>query len=164
MQYTIEAFCKDCKILADRVNDYPFTHILSVERGGGYVTRELIKYFPRAIVVPIKVSFYKGDIKQEQPHIEYPACKVFNASERVLICDDLLDSGDTISYIQNMHILKKAGSVKTAVVLVKPTSKIQADYYVHNNITSWVQFYWEDSHGNHIVDSGVSHTTLQAAV
>jgi hypoxanthine phosphoribosyltransferase len=163
MHYTWETFGNDCKKLAESLRDYSFTHILSVERGGGYVTRELIKYYSRAVVVPIRVSFYDGQTKREKPLVEYPSCKVFKPQEKVLCVDDLLDSGETIDYIQNMHILEKVESVKTAVLLIKTHSKIQADYYVHSNISSWCVFPWEDAHGNHLDPNGVSYGACQAA-
>jgi hypoxanthine phosphoribosyltransferase len=151
MQYTIEAFCKDCKILADRVKEYPFTHILSVERGGGYVTRELIKYFPRAIVVPIRVSFYDGQIKRDTPIVEYPACKVFKETEKVLICDDLVDTGSSVLFLKNHHIFKNVGEIKVAVLIKKITSIVEPDFCVRKNITDWCVFPWEDNKGNHII-------------
>jgi hypoxanthine phosphoribosyltransferase len=159
MIYTTDSFRDDCKILAEQVSSYPFTHILSVDRGGGYVVRELIKYHSKAIVVPIKVSFYDGQVKREKPIVEYAAGKVFTNDEKVLICDDLLDSGETVKYIKNHHILKKAGNVKVAVLIKKPISVIEPDFCVRQNVTGWCQFYWEDANGNHYSDLGVSHTS-----
>lgn len=157
MIYTTDSFRDDCKILAERVSSFPFTHILSIERGGGYVTRELIKYYHNAIIVPIQVSFYDGKKKRDIPVVTYESCKVFTNHDRVLVVDDLVDSGDSLKYVLNMYILNKC-KVKTAVLLKKPTSIVDPDFCVHKNITSWVQFPHEDADGNHL--ASVSHTTF----
>jgi hypoxanthine phosphoribosyltransferase len=75
--------------------------------------------------------------------------KVFKDTEKVLIVDDLLDSGETIKIVKNCFVLRKAGDVKVAVLLKKPTSCIEPDFCVRHNVTSWVQFHWEDEHGHH---------------
>jgi hypoxanthine phosphoribosyltransferase len=150
MIYTTDSFCEDCKLLAERVSGYPFTHILSVERGGGYVTRELIKYYPKAIVVPIRVSFYDGQIKRNTPIIEYASGKVFNKNDKVLIVDELTESGDSLILIKQLNILINASDVKIAVLIKKIKSKIDPDYFLRDNINDWCKFPWEDEFGNHI--------------
>ena len=157
MKYTHDSFCADCKELAERVKGYPFTHILSVERGGGYVVNELIKYYPRSIIVPIRVSFYDGQKKRATPIVEYAAGKVFYRKDKVLLVDDLCESGTSISFLKKHYILKKAGDVKVAVLLKKPTSSVEPDFCVRNGTMDWVQFPWEDEFGNHLPISA-SHT------
>jgi hypoxanthine phosphoribosyltransferase len=161
MIYTADLFHKDCQVLAERVSSYQFTHILSVIRGGWYVAEQLAWRCADnegVFLIPIGVSYYEGKVKQATPKVTYTAGIVFGAKDRVLIVDDLLDSGDTIKYLKNHHILKKAGDVKVAVLIKKPTSVIEPDFCVRHNVTSWVRFPWEDANGNHYSDLGVSHT------
>lgn len=158
MIYTTDLFRLDCKELAEQVSSFNFNYILSVERGGGYVVRELIQYVPWQVpVIEIKVSFYDGKKRNEVPVVVYPSCKVFKDKDKVLIVDDLCDGGHTLKYISQMYILNKC-KFKTAVLLKKPTSVIDPDFCIRRNISSWVQFPWEDANGNHISDLRVSYT------
>jgi len=160
MIYTADSFNKDCQVLAERVSSYPFTHILSVVRGGWYVAEQLMWHTKcnGTFLIPIGVSFYEGKVKQATPRVTYTAGIVFGPKDKVLIVDDLLDSGDTIKYLKKHHILKKAGDVKVAVLIKKPTSVTEPDFCVRRDVTDWCQFPWEDANGNHYSDLGVSHT------
>ncbi len=149
-KYSMDSFCKDCKELAERVREYNFTHILYIERGGRYIAQELIKYYPKALTVPIKISFYNGQEKRHTPLIQYDACVVFKPHNRVLVVDDLCDTGDTMNFLKESYLLNKAESVKTAVLIKKPTSTFNPDYYVLDNVNDWCVFPWEDEQGNHI--------------
>jgi len=159
MIYTTDLFQLDCATLAKQVSSFSFNYILSVQRGGGYVTNELVKHLVNKSfkIIDIKVSYYNGQNKREQPIINYPSCKVFKDTDSVLVLDDLCDGGNTLKYISEMYILKKC-KFKTAVLIKKPTSIIDPDFCVHKNVTSWVRFMWEDGEGNHISDSCVSYT------
>ncbi len=163
MKYTTDLFRIDCMDLAERVSSFPFNYILCVQRGGGFVVNEMIPHIPyqNFYMIDIKVSFYEGQNRRETPIVQYPACKVFKDTDKVLIVDDLCDGGHTLKYITEMYILKKC-KFKTAVLLKKPTSVIEPDFCVRRDVTSWVQFPWEDANGNHIVDS-VSHTQPMVA-
>jgi hypoxanthine phosphoribosyltransferase len=149
MIYTADSFQEDCKKLAKRIRSFQFSHIISVERGGKYVTNELKKYYPNASIVPIKVSFYNGNKKKDVPDVEC-CSKKFSKNDKILICDDLVDSGITIDYIKNLPFLNDVDDIKVAVLIHKPTSTITPDFCIHNNVTSWCQFHWEDENGNHL--------------
>lgn len=149
--YTHDLFVTECKSLAEQVIGYKPTHILSIERGGGYVARELIKYLPRCSVVPIKLSFYDGQNKRPVPLFSYSAGVVFKKEDKVVICDDLVDKGDTCKFLKESYILKNVTDAKVAVLVWKPTSCITPDYYTRSGVIDWVKFHWEDSQGNHIL-------------
>jgi len=61
----------------------------------------------------------------------------------ILIVDDLVDSGATISFVKNM-VQKHAPEaiIKTAALFYKPSSQVKPDYYVEET-NDWIIFPWE---------------------
>jgi hypoxanthine phosphoribosyltransferase len=161
LTYTWDTFRHDCKILADRVSEYNCTDLVIIERGGLYVAQELIPLLPsKPTVHSVRVSFYSGQIRNQTPVVRWTN-KRFNPTSRILIVDDLIDSGTTIDFLKNYEPLQNVEALKFAVLAVKDVSPFKSDYYVLDNVTGWVVFPWEDAKGDHI--DPVSHTAKAAA-
>ena len=79
-----------------------------------------------------------GDIKitQQIPLLEH-------RDEKVLVVDDICDSGATFNYIR--EVFQAAGiSVETAALFAKPDSVKFCDYHVRlANPDTWITFPWE---------------------
>lgn len=109
---------------------------------------------------PLKFDFVYGPPRGGFPisvhlshHLDIPLLKIpkimlntsFIKDKKLLICDDICDSGETLSKIQNIfsHYIKKE-DVYFAVLHYKKRSKFEPDYYyeiLDNN--DWVTYPWE---------------------
>ncbi|MGD1054652.1 MAG: phosphoribosyltransferase family protein [Nitrososphaerales archaeon] len=69
--------------------------------------------------------------------------------ERVLLVDDLVDQGDTMSGVKGFLSKKGAKVVKTAVLFKKPWSKTHPDYFLETT-RKWIVFPFELSEVNHL--------------
>lgn len=162
LSYTWDTFRHDCKDLANRVSAYNFTDLVVIERGGIYVENEILKYLSNSPAVHrVKVSFYNGQIRNTTPVVRWTD-KHFHSKSRVLVIDDLVDSGSTIEFLRTYDGLKMVESLKFAVLAVKDVSPFKTDFYVKDNVSGWVVFPWEDANGNHLDDASVSHASLCA--
>jgi xanthine phosphoribosyltransferase len=64
-------------------------------------------------------------------------------AHRVLILDDIADSGETlVAILQRLRELYPELSFKIATLFHKPGSLVQPDFTVRE-ATSWVDFFWE---------------------
>ena len=67
--------------------------------------------------------------------------------KRVLLVDDLVDQGDTMSGVKGFLNEKGAEAVETAVLFKKPWSKTHPDYFLET-AGEWMVFPWELSEVN----------------
>jgi hypothetical protein len=61
-------------------------------------------------------------------------------SAKVLICDDVADTGHTLKMVVE-YVASQVGEVRTAVVYQKPESVIDCDY-VWKHTNDWIDFPW----------------------
>ena len=60
----------------------------------------------------------------------------------VLLVDDLVDQGDTLSFMKKYLLDQKPRSLETAVMFRKPWSRTEPDYYLES-VSEWVVFPFE---------------------
>jgi len=132
---------------------YRPSFIVAVWRGGapmGIAVQELLAY--RGVVtdhIAIRTSSYRG-IDQQHSHVQVYnlsyLIKKMSAEDRLLIVDDVYDTGHSIEAI--IHALKQAtrlnmpGEIKVAVPFYKPArNKTQRapDFYIHET-DRWLKF------------------------
>jgi hypothetical protein len=95
-------------------------------------------------VYTMNVEFYTGvDERLEVPRILPPAPDFVDlADARILIADDVADTGHTLRSVQQF-CEGKVGEVRTAVLYEKPHSVVRANYAW--KITDlWINFPWSD--------------------
>lgn len=146
-------FLTDSFYLAKKIYDdgfYP-TVMISLLRGGGPIGNVIDETFTK-YAVKIKNIFYiktsaygKNKLKNSVTISSlFEIIKIIGTSDRVLIVDDLVDSGKTITtFLENLR--KTSGKkcpedIRVATVYCKPkTSVITPDYYVHET-DKWLVF------------------------
>ncbi|KUO91107.1 MAG: phosphoribosyltransferase [Thermocladium sp.] len=116
--------------------------VVGIMRGGVVAARLIGDFLGVDSISSMEVKFYKGIGEQgDEPRITQPLT-VAVEGKKVLVIDDIADSGNTlitaVEYIKNM----KPMQVKTATLLVKPWSKFKPDYY-GGETTMWIVFPWE---------------------
>lgn len=124
------------QILTDE-NSYD--KIIVIAKGGLTWSRVLADYLQISDVDTIRVKLYRGIGKTfKKPQIILPV-KTSISGERILLFDDVADSGQTLEFVE--ELLKKQGakSVTTAALFYKSSSKITPDYYDHQT-NAWIVF------------------------
>ncbi|MEA1954634.1 MAG: phosphoribosyltransferase family protein [Campylobacterota bacterium] len=139
--YSYTEYKEDLKILIKRI-DQPFDAILGIARGGLSMGQMLGEYYDLREVYSINTIGYNGTDKQE-------SVEVFNIPElktakKVLIVDDIVDSGDTlVKVLKVLNSKYPSITFVTATLFYKKTAKITPNWYVKEP-KSWIEFFWSE--------------------
>ena len=119
-----------------RESDYRPDIVVAIGRGGYVPARLLCDYLDIMALTSIKIEHYlSGSYKQEQAVIRYPLCSAIE-NQRVLLVDDVNDSGDTLDVaLQHLHSFQPR-EVRTAVMHHKACTHFTVDYQA-KRITKW---------------------------
>lgn len=137
--YAYDEFRDDLKKLTQTI-DQPFEAILGIARGGLSMAQLLGEYYDIRNVYAINTIGYDDTEKKD-------SVEVFNIPDlrsvtKVLIVDDIVDSGDTL-----VEVLKKLNEIypeitfHTAALFYKKTAKITPTWYVKEP-EGWIDFFW----------------------
>lgn len=137
--YPYEEFRDDLKILIGKI-DQNFDAILGIARGGLSMAQLLGEYYDLREVYSINTIGYEDTHKNESVEVfNIPELK---SSTKVLIVDDIVDSGDTL--VEVLAVLQsKYPNVTfiTASIFYKKTAKIAPTWYVKEP-KGWIDFFW----------------------
>lgn len=130
-----------CVELADRIRESGFKPdlIIGVARGGWIPARLLSDFLENPNVASVKVEFYV-DIGRtsSQPIITQP-CSAPVQGKRILLVDDVADSGRSLSLVKESLLQQHAEEIRVACLYYKPWSILKPDYYIKET-TSWIIF------------------------
>lgn len=131
-----------CEKLAKRVASYNPDVLIGISRGGLVPVRLLSDLLGNSKVAIIKIEFYKKIGKtKDKPNITQ-ALNYNVKGKRVLIVDDVSDTGRSL-IVAREHVLSKgAKEVKIATLHYKPHSKLKPDYFVETT-SEWIVYPWE---------------------
>jgi len=116
--------------------------IVGVLRGGYIVARIVADALGISDIGVVEVKFYKGVEEQaERPVITQPLTTEIRG-RKVLIVDDVVDSGRTLEVVSEQVRLRGASEVRTAALYYKPRSIMKPDYLVVET-DKWILFPWE---------------------
>ncbi|OUR72426.1 nicotinate phosphoribosyltransferase [Arcobacter sp. 31_11_sub10_T18] len=139
--YGYDEFAKDTQKLVDKCRGYEPDVLLAVARGGMTLSHLMAQALDMRNLYALNSIHYEGTLKLN-------TFNVFNIpdmskSKRVLIIDDIVDSGETMEEI--FKILKEKfpdTEFKLATLFYKKTAVLQPDYTV-KEATQWIDFFWE---------------------
>ena len=135
-------FHDDCDVLAKRIKESGRTYdkILCVTRGGVFVGGLLAHILDYRDITTIALRLYddtkKNNDVEELSHPDLPA-----PGAKILIVDDLLDSGRTIEYIMSKWGDKY--DIDIAVLYDKGGGKYRPNFMAQKIPNVWVWFPWE---------------------
>jgi len=116
--------------------------VIGVLRGGYIIARLVTDVIQVEDLGVVEVKFYKGiGERAERPIITQPLTTDVRG-KKVLIIDDVVDSGRTLQVVSEQVRLRGAKDVKSAVLYYKPKSIIKPDYFIVET-EAWVFFPWE---------------------
>ena len=141
---TWELFGEASRTLAHMVADDGFDPdmILSIARGGLLIGGALGYALSVKNVYTMNVEYYTGvDERLEVPRILPPAPDFVDLQDaRILIADDVADTGHTLESVQEF-CAGKVGEVRIAVLYEKPHTVVPCDY-VWRRTDRWIDFPW----------------------
>ena len=130
--------------LAQAVHDdgYRPDMVLAIARGGLLVAGALAYALGVKNTFTMNVEFYTGvDERLEMPMILPPVPDLVDFAEtRVLIADDVADTGATLALVKQF-CAGKVAEVRCAVLYEKPRSTVRCEY-VWRRTDRWIVFPW----------------------
>lgn len=141
---TWEGFGKASRELAEQVVGDSFRPevIVAVARGGLLLAGSLAYALGVKLADAMNVEFYT-DVAETLPDpvLLAPLLDIDSiAGRRVLVVDDVADSGRTLQLVMDI-LLKHGAEVRTAALYTKPTSIYRVDY-VWKDTDAWIVFPW----------------------
>jgi xanthine phosphoribosyltransferase len=139
--YPYSAFVTDLKTLTSQI-DQEFDAIIAIARGGLSVALMLGEHYDIREVYAINTIGYEGTKKLDE-------INVFNipdlaGAKKVLIVDDIVDSGDTLREVLKVLETKyPKTSFFSASIFYKPTASIEPTWWVRE-VTQWIEFFWSE--------------------
>lgn len=142
-------FHKDCDITAtNAISKYgAFDIIIAVARGGLVPARIMAEIVKPSQFYTIGVKLYDGcNIGEDVEMYQFlPEDVNLDRHDRILIVDDISDSGKTLSYTRRKLFIRSGGAViKTACPYWKPQTSVVPDVYSRQfSNDEWVVFPFE---------------------
>jgi hypoxanthine phosphoribosyltransferase len=123
-------------------DDYVPDMVLAVARGGLLVAGALSYALGVKNTYTMNVEFYTGvDERLDMPMILPPVPDLVELAEaRVLIADDVADTGLTLALVKDF-CAGKVAEVRSAVLYEKPRSIVRCEY-VWRRTDLWIDFPW----------------------
>ena len=139
--YSYETFKNDTKTLANICKKENFDTIIALARGGMSLAQALAEALDIRDVQTIQTQLYDGSSKRKEITVIDNTHVKDNA--KVLIVDDIADSGETLKEVlKHLHNNYPNSFFKTATLFYKHTSCCTPDFWV-KEATQWVEFFWE---------------------
>lgn len=130
--------------LADRVRENGFKPdiIVGISRGGWPPARVLSDLLSIPNVANVRAEFYLGVAEtKSEPTLTQPI-SVKIAGKRILIVDEVADTGKSLKMVKEHIVSEGAKEVRTTTVYYKPWSIVKPDYYAKQT-SDWIVFPWE---------------------
>ena len=130
--------------LADKIqkNGFKPNIIVGVSRGGWPPARVLSDLMGNPNLANVRAEFYLGVAEtKEEPVLTQPVSMEV-AGKKVLVVDEVADTGKSLKLVKEHIIGKGATEVKIATVYYKPWSIVKPDYY-EKKTSRWIVFPWE---------------------
>ncbi len=142
LYYSYDLFKEDTKELVKKSKDYEPDVLLAIARGGLTLAHLMSEAMNMRNLYTLNSIHYEGELKLD-------TFNIFNIpdishAKKVLIIDDIVDSGETMEEI--LKILKEKFpnvEFRLATLFYKKTAVLQPDYSVRE-ATQWINFFWEE--------------------
>lgn len=139
--YSYEKFRKDTYSLIHKVQSFEAQAIVGIARGGLTLAHAMAEGLDIREVQTLRTELYDVSCKRESITL-FGTCS-FKDVKRVLVVDDIADSGETLQAI--MHFLQNEFpnvEFKSATLYYKKTSIYKPDFWI-NEAHRWIEFFWE---------------------
>jgi xanthine phosphoribosyltransferase len=139
--YDYDQFSNDIPKLAYLCGSFMPDTIVAIARGGMILSHALCMNLSVRNLQSIRCESYNDSKKQSALTI-YDTCDLKD-SNRILIVDDIADSGQTLHSLLPFFTQKYPNKeFKSATLFTKHTALIQPDFSLYE-ATDWIEFFWE---------------------
>lgn len=139
--YSYENFVNDTKKLIKKVKSFEPEVIVGIARGGLTLAHTVSEGLNVRDVQSIRTELYDDTEKRESITL-FGSCQ-FKDVKRVLVVDDIADSGETLKAVMdNFSNLHPNIKFKSATLFYKKTSKVEPHFWI-NEADEWIEFFWE---------------------
>lgn len=144
-QFTWDKIHADVQELANRyleTNPNPPHAIVAIGRGG-FIPGVILSHLFKCSLIPCSTSSYK---KQKKGRVNITAYPQLDGTyqKKLLVLDDLSDTGDTLERIKDCCIQCAGKFVETASLYIKTGTNHIPDYWCREfSRETWLQFPWE---------------------
>jgi xanthine phosphoribosyltransferase len=139
--YSYDHFKRDIFELADQCTVFEPDTIMAIARGGMTVGHALSMALNIRNLQSLRCESY-DDVAQRDTVTVIGECD-FAQSQRVLIVDDIVDSGKTLQTLIPMLQERYPDIIfASAAIFTKSTALMQPDFSLHEAL-DWIDFFWE---------------------
>ncbi|MBP3225059.1 MAG: phosphoribosyltransferase [Campylobacter sp.] len=141
--YSFEELDKDSRIIAKQVRDsFAPDAIVAIARGGLTFGHALANALDMRTIFSINSIHYADTRKLDTIDVfNIPDLELY---KRILLVDDIIDSGDSMVEIKRVLEEKYPNAeIKTAVIFYKSKALIQPDFKIAET-DEWINFFWEN--------------------
>lgn len=139
--YSYDMFKIDALELSFLCKDFTSDAILGIARGGLTLSHFMSQALSQRNVFTLNTISYDGRIQKDNVEVfNIPSLEKFR---KVLIVDDIIDSGKTIEKV--MTLLKNSYpniEFKVASLFYKEDALVKPDFTI-NKADKWIDFFWE---------------------
>jgi xanthine phosphoribosyltransferase len=139
--YSYETFVDDVKKLVEETKSFEPDALLAIARGGLTLAHAYALATNNRNLFSVNSVLYDGETKRS--HAKLTNIPDLAGMKRVLILDDIVDSGETLKGV--LRVLQERYpdiDFRSASLYYKSASDIQPDYTLHE-ATEWIDFFWE---------------------
>ena len=138
--YKFDEFFHDISRFSTELNGYNPEIIIAIARGGVTFGHFLAEKLNLREFYTLNSIHYNDTIKLDSIKI-YNIPKIPQKS-RVLIVDDIVDSGDTmLAVVEKLKGLYPLCEFKTGAIFYKEEALFQPDFKIHH-ADEWIHFFW----------------------
>jgi xanthine phosphoribosyltransferase len=139
--YSYESFKNDTNRLITKAIEYQPEAILGIARGGLTLSHAVAEGLNIREVQTLRTELYDTTCKRDSLTL-FGNCSFKNV-QRVLVLDDIADSGETLQHIME-YLQNEFSEVEfiSATLFYKKTSCYEPHIWI-NEATSWIEFFWE---------------------
>ena len=130
--------------LVPKIKEYSPDVIIAIAMGG-WIPARLLKLHIKADYYSIGCSYYdEFNKKTDKVRITQDLKEIYIKNKKVLLVDEVADSGDTLIKVNEYINGFNPKSVKSAVLHTKKSSKFIPDFTAENISDEWIIYPWEE--------------------
>jgi len=139
--YHYDQFVADVKKLVKETETFEPEALLAIARGGLTLAHAYALATDNRNLFTVNSVLYDGEVKRS--HAKLTNIPDLSGMKRVLILDDIVDSGETLKGVLRVLQERYPDTLfKSAALYFKKDSDIQPDHALYE-ATEWIDFFWE---------------------
>ena len=139
--YSYDNFKVDTNILIKKMQSFNPEAIVAIARGGMSLAQAIAEGLDLRDVQSIRTELY-DDTQMRDTLKLFGSCD-FGGKKRVLVVDDIADSGQTLEAVmENLQRQHPNVVFKSATLFYKKSSIVEPHFWI-NEADDWIDFFWE---------------------